>query len=175
MQGEHCSSPTRLTSFHSSPPVMTGPHGIAFSAVSFPGQEPAPTVLVVDSDADLTAVFRDVIEQEGFRVVTAPDSDRAFELLESGETPCLILLDLTLPARDLEKFRRRQLALPRIAQIPVVGFSDITGEEREARRLALSFVLRNPVNLHQVLETVAHYCSDPDHIDSSPRESSTIG
>jgi CheY-like chemotaxis protein len=125
------------------------------------------TVLVVDDDADLLDVLRDVIEEEQFRVLTARDGEEALRLLESGETPCLILLDLKMPGMDGQEFRRRQLLDPRTAHIPVVGFTGIANGEAEARRLALSSFLRKPVHLHQLLETVAHYCSDPDHLDSS--------
>ena len=132
------------------------------------------TVLVVDEEETLLEFFRDVIEQEGFHVETARDGAEALLLLESGETPCLILLDLNISGIDAEEFRRRQLSDPRLAGIPIVGFKGLSDDEGDARRLALSSYLRNPMHLHQVLETVAHYCSDPDHIDiSHPRTTAT--
>jgi CheY-like chemotaxis protein len=127
------------------------------------------TVLVVDDDADLLDVVREVIEEERFRVLTARDGEEALGLLEAGETPCLILLDMKMPGIDGQEFRRRQLGNPRLAAIPVVGFTGIVDSESEARRLALSSFLRKPVNLHQLLEAVAHYCSDPDHIEPPSR------
>jgi two-component system response regulator MprA len=127
------------------------------------------TVLVVDDDADLLDAVREVIEEERFRVLTARNGEEALGLLEAGETPCLILLDLKMPGMDGQEFRRRQLSNPRLAEIPVVGFTGIVDGESEARRLALSSFLRKPVNLHQLLEAVAHYCSDPDHIEPPSR------
>lgn len=123
------------------------------------------TVLVVDDDGDLLDVVRSVIEEEGYRVLTARDGKQAFEILGDHETPCLILLDLRMPGMDGPEFRRRQLADPRLAGIPVVGFSGLSNGDGEARLVALSSYLRKPVHLHQLLETVAHYCSDPDHLD----------
>jgi len=130
------------------------------------------TVLVVDDDADFLDVMRQVIEEENFRVLIASNGEEALRILESGETPCLIILDLKMPGMDGPEFRRRQLLHPRIAQIPVVGFTGAADGEAEARRLALSSYLQKPVHLHQLLETVAHYCSDPDHIDSASRPAS---
>ena len=127
------------------------------------------TVLVVDDDADLLDAVREVIEEERFRVLTARDGEEALGLLEAGETPCLILLDMKMPGMNGQEFRRRQLGNPRLAEIPVVGFTGIADSESEARRLALSSFLRKPVNLHQLLEAVAHYCSDPDHIEPPSR------
>jgi CheY-like chemotaxis protein len=133
-----------------------------------------PVVLVVDDDEDLLSVLREVIEEEGYRVATARDGEAALGLLQSDEKPCLILLDLKMPGMDGAEFRRRQLADPRLAAIPVVGFTGVWNGEEAAHRLALASFLRKPVNLHQLLETVAHYCSDPDHVDGK-RPVSAIG
>jgi CheY-like chemotaxis protein len=137
-----------------------------------PPEESTPvrrTVLVVDDDEDLLDVLRQVIEEERFRVLTARDGEEALRLLASGETPCVILLDLKMPGMDGSEFRRRQSENPRTAQIPVVGFTGVADGEGEAARLALASFLRKPVHLHQLLETVAHYCSDPDHLGSPSR------
>lgn len=130
-----------------------------------------PSVLVVDDDEDLLEVLREVIEDEGYRVRTAQDGQAALDLLRSEKPPCLILLDLKMPGMDGQGFRERQLADPRLAGIPVVGFTGLSNGQETAHRLALASFLRKPVNLHQLLDTVAHYCSDPDHF-GVPRSSS---
>jgi CheY-like chemotaxis protein len=140
-----------------------------------PADSERKTVLVVDEEETLLEFFRDVIEQEGFRVETARDGAEALLFLESGETPCLILLDLNISGMDAGEFRRRQLSDPRLAGIPIAGFKGLSDEEGDARRLALSSYLRNPMHLHQVLETVSHYCSDPDHIDVSHPRTTAAG
>jgi CheY-like chemotaxis protein len=132
-----------------------------------------PTVLVVDDDGDLLQVLGEVIEGEGFRAVTAKSGEQALELLNAGETPCMILLDLKMPGMGGEEFRRRQLADPRFSGIPVVGFTGLANGEADARRLALASFLRKPVKLHHLLEAIAHYCSDPDHIESFPPREAT--
>ncbi|MDQ5857026.1 MAG: response regulator [Acidobacteriota bacterium] len=132
-----------------------------------------PTVLVVDDDKDLLNVLREVIEEEGYRVLTAQNGEVALELLRSGEDPCMILLDLKMPGMDGHEFRRRQLAEPRFAAIPVVGFTGLENGEEVAHQLTLASVLRKPVHLHHLLETVAHYCSDPDHLEDFRPSSAT--
>jgi CheY-like chemotaxis protein len=131
-----------------------------------------PTVLVVDDDGDLLEVLQEAIAGEGYSVVTARNGEDALDLLRHGATPCVILLDLKMPGMGGEEFRRRQLAEPRFADIPVVGFTGLT--DVEARRLALASYLRKPVKLHLLLETIAHYCSDPDHVEGFvPAKSAT--
>jgi CheY-like chemotaxis protein len=132
-----------------------------------------PTVLVVDDDGDLLQVLGEVIEGEGFRAVTAKSGEQALELLNAGETPCVILLDLKMPGMGGEEFRRRQLGDPRFSGIPVIGFTGLANGEADARRLALASFLRKPVKLHHLLEAIAHYCSDPDHIESFPPREAT--
>ena len=131
-----------------------------------------PTVLVVDDDGELLEVLREVIEEDGYRVVTARNGEDALDRLRGGETPCIILLDVKMPGMGGEEFRRRQLADPSLAGIPVVGFTGLS--DVEARRLALASYLRKPVKLHHLLETIAHYCSDPDHVEGfAPAKSAT--
>lgn len=137
--------------------------------------EAKPTVLVVDDDGDLLEVLREVLEEEGYRSITARNGQHALELLRAGEKPCLILLDLKMPGMDGEEFRRLQLADSRLADIPVVGFTGLSNGEAEARRLALASYLRKPVKLHQLLEAIAHYCSDPDHLERSAQTRSAAG
>lgn len=135
--------------------------------------EKQSTVLVVDDDGDLLQVLGEVIEGEGYRAVTAKSGEQALEVLHSGETPCVILLDLKMPGMGGEEFRRRQLADARFAGIPVVGFTGLANVEADAGRLALASYLRKPVKLHHLLEAIAHYCSDPDHIEPSPPREAT--
>ncbi len=135
--------------------------------------ESTKTVLVVDDDGELLAVLREVIEEEGYRAVTARNGEHAFELLRAGERPCLIILDLKMPGMDGAEFRRLQLTDSRLTHIPVVGFTGLSEGEGEARRLGLASFLRKPVKLHRLLETVAHYCSDPDHLDRREATSAT--
>ena len=132
------------------------------------------TVLIVDDDPAFLRAVQEVVEQEGLRTLTARDGAEAFRVLESGETPCLILLDLRMPGMNGREFRERQILDPRWAGIPVVGFSGASNGPNEATLLALSSFLRKPVHLHQLLETVEHYCSDPDHIERAA-DSSAVG
>lgn len=123
------------------------------------------TVLVVDDDEDLLEIVRDVILQEGFDVIVAQDGAEALERMRTGKVPCLVLLDLKMPGMSGQEFRRRQLEDEKLAGVPVVGFTGLSNGEDEARLLALSSYLRKPVHLHHLLETVSHYCSDPDHLE----------
>jgi CheY-like chemotaxis protein len=56
------------------------------------------SILVVDDDPDIRETLRDVIEAEGFAVVTADSGRAALEALIMGLRPRLIVLDLMMPS-----------------------------------------------------------------------------
>ena len=79
-----------------------------------------PTVLVVDDDANITALLRRAFALEGYDVTTAatgPDATR--ELL--GKAPDIIVLDVMLPGYDgVEVLRRLRAAEGNGARVPVL-------------------------------------------------------
>jgi DNA-binding response OmpR family regulator len=69
------------------------------------------TVLVVDDDRHIAELVVLHLEREGFRVVTAHDSERALALVQQ-ERPSLVVLDVMLPGRSgfevCQEVRRRE-------------------------------------------------------------------
>ena len=55
--------------------------------------------LVVDDDAALQEVLRDVLEAEGYTVVTADDGEQALRQWDEAR-PDLVLLDIRMPGMD---------------------------------------------------------------------------
>jgi DNA-binding response OmpR family regulator len=62
-------------------------------------QTPGPRVLVIEDEASMRTVLRDVLESEDFRVFTSADGDDGLEQAIK-EKPDLILLDVMLPKLD---------------------------------------------------------------------------
>ncbi|MEE0264542.1 MAG: response regulator transcription factor, partial [Acutalibacteraceae bacterium] len=56
-------------------------------------------VLIIDDDEDLSFIISDMLEDYGYNVTCAENSEKAFELLESN-TYHVILLDINLPDAD---------------------------------------------------------------------------
>lgn len=67
----------------------------------------AKTILVVDDERDTLQMIRDLLEGEGYGVLTAESGAIALDMLRS-ETPDLIILDLMMPAMDGFEFVRRK-------------------------------------------------------------------
>ena len=56
------------------------------------------TVLVVEDEQHLREMIRDALELNGYAVVTAEHGEDALTKLAEIEHPCLVILDLLMPA-----------------------------------------------------------------------------
>ncbi len=119
-----------------------------------------PRILVVDDEDDLRESIADLLRSEGFDVATASDGSHALSYLRgAGQTVALILLDLTMPEVDGCTFRRRQLADPALASIPVVILSGEHNVRVVAASLGVADFLIKPIELAMLLNVVQRYCS----------------
>lgn len=111
------------------------------------------TVLVVDDDADVTDTMREILEDEGHRVMVANNGRQALELARSVR-PDLVLLDLEMPEMDGRHFLALVRATPELASVQVVVLSG----SADARSLGAEAVTK-PLRLDTLLgliDRVAH-------------------
>lgn len=81
-----------------SPPTDSGPvPGSAARPGAPPAPEPPNTILVVDDEPLARQMFTDLLEAQGFRVISVARGEEAFSFLGEVE---LVLLDAMLPGRD---------------------------------------------------------------------------
>jgi CheY-like chemotaxis protein len=95
------------------------------------------TILVADDDPTIVRLLTLVLEQDGFRVVTASDGEAALRLARL-EHPDLILLDWQMPNADgMEVTRRlRNEPNPALRGVPVVLITAQSGPENTATGFA---------------------------------------
>ena len=116
-------------------------------------------VCVVDDDADIREIVKDVLSFEGYDVVAAGDGESALELLRSrGRDYGLILLDLMMPHMNGWEFRRKQLEDPGLASIPVVLLTGAGNAAKTTDDLRVAGTIEKPVDLEALLAKVALYC-----------------
>jgi DNA-binding response OmpR family regulator len=91
------------------------------------------TVLAVDDEEDILTIIRHNLEREGHRVLTAPNGDRALELVRE-EKPDVVVLDVMMPGTDgwgvlnMIKAEREELAA-----IPVLMLTARAADEDRIR------------------------------------------
>lgn len=115
-------------------------------------------VLIVEDDADTRDAMASLLRMEGYSVEGAEDGEAALEKIHGGVTPCLILLDLMMPEVDGHEFRRRQLAEPEIANVPVIVYSALRDVGILATRMGAVAALRKPFDPAQLLAVVREHC-----------------
>ncbi len=114
-------------------------------------------VLVVDDDRDIRETLQELIEDEGYDVLTARHGAEALEKLRERR-PGLIVLDLFMPVMDGAEFRRRQLADPALAQVPVVVISAAAGLDERVAAMRAEDHFEKPIRLDDLLAAIARFC-----------------
>jgi CheY-like chemotaxis protein len=120
----------------------------------------APTILVVDDDANIARALSNLLEDEGYRVVAAENGKRGLELVEAGLRPNAIILDLMMPVMDGWDFRAEQLKDPAIRETPVIVLT-ATGFSRRTIREQFGGVecLAKPPSTDHLLDTLRRVCA----------------
>ena len=125
--------------------------------MSFPAPRPAQNkpLLVVDDDADLRELLRELLELQGYTVTTAVNGQDALTHLRDSPPPAVILLDLMMPIMDGSQFLEEQRKDPDLARIPVVTMT----AGRNLEHLAAGHpLLAKPFDLDKLLELLERSC-----------------
>lgn len=112
------------------------------------------SVLIIEDDEGVRNSLAELLDEEGFDVRVASDGEDALGLLQDGPLPSLILLDLMMPSMNGEEFRARQMADPRLANIPVIVVSARPDVEERARELAADDYLMKPMSFEALIHVV---------------------
>lgn len=120
------------------------------------------TVLVVDDEEDIRDYLAAVLEDAGFRVITAADGNQAIERLREAPVD-FVSLDLVMPNKSGMRFLREMRQNPAWASIPFVVVTahahDEQGKDDLQRILAErssgpGLCLEKPIQPEQYVETV---------------------
>lgn len=109
------------------------------------------TVLLVDDEHAILDALSGILEDEGFRVVTAGNGREALARLEEG-MPDVALVDVMMPVMDGRELLREMQGDPRWRGIPVVLMSAVPQGilERDAPLTCAGF-FQKPFDLWQLL------------------------
>ncbi len=121
-------------------------------------------VLIVEDDRDTREMLAALLGLEGFCAISAEDGLEALHLLRTvrhraPNTPCLVLLDLTMPRLSGKEFRRAQLGDPTVAGVPVAVMSGAVNLEERARALGAVATVPKPIDVDALLTVVKRYCA----------------
>jgi two-component system nitrogen regulation response regulator NtrX len=110
------------------------------------------TVLVVDDEEGIRQSLGDILEDEGYEVISAENGSDALSIIDT-DSPDLVFLDIWLPDRDgieiLEEIRTKKPTLP---VVMISGHATIDLAVKATRIGAYDF-LEKPLSLDRVLLT----------------------
>ena|SRR6059058_6025794 len=115
-----------------------------------------PRVLVVDDDADIRAVLREALEQEGHAVDEAEDGAEALARMDAA-CPDAVLLDLAMPGMDGFAFARAARAHRCDHALPIVVMSaayDLRAAAAQLRPLGVRACVAKPFDLVAMLGAI---------------------
>jgi DNA-binding NtrC family response regulator len=107
-------------------------------------------ILIADDDKNIQFAFRQIFERDGFEVLTAENGREALDLLEEGNEPMMIFMDVTMPEMTgLEALQRiRDLGL----EIPVViitGFGTMQTAVKAVQLGAYEYITK-PLDIDKI-------------------------
>jgi signal transduction histidine kinase/CheY-like chemotaxis protein len=133
----------------------------AFAAAVAPASTPvaprAGSILLVEDDVDCREVLQQVLDQEGYPVVSVADTGAAISILHKSR-PAMVLLDLRLSREDGRSVLHHIRENPSLSDVPVYiisGTSEVswTGSGEGLDRIDGFF--EKPINLPKLLGTVS--------------------
>lgn len=121
-------------------------------------------VMVVEDDEAIREVVQQVLESEGFEVLTACNGKEAIATLERLEQPCLILLDLMMPEMNGWEFLEHRKQSFFIQQLPVVVVSAVAEKHELPTGIQ---IVRKPPDIEALLALAHHYCVPSSNVPSA--------
>lgn len=111
-------------------------------------------ILIVEDDMDIREALEQILEGEGYQVVSAPNGKVALDRMREFK-PQLVLLDLMMPVMNGWQFRQSQRQDEALAKVPVVIISADGSARREATAMGVQGFMQKPIELEDLLGVVA--------------------
>jgi CheY-like chemotaxis protein len=120
-----------------------------------------PTLLVVDDEESVLAVFRRIFRRDGYRLLTATNAKDAFEVLAT-HTVQVVISDKLMPNMDGIEFLSRVKAMyPDTVRIVLSGYTEVSAVTDAVNRGSVFKFLTKPWDddalRSHVREAFAHY------------------
>ena len=117
-----------------------------------------PVILVVDDDAPILLLMRNLLREFGFEPVVAASGAQAIEEA-SRRTPDLILLDRNMPGMTGDEVMEQLRASDGLASVPVLIVSGEPLGPDEIQRLGATGAVLKPFDVPALVETIRGHVS----------------
>jgi two-component system chemotaxis response regulator CheY len=112
----------------------------------------AKKIMIVDDEPDIRAPVKEVLERNGYKVVTAVNADDCLKKVRAGEKPDLILMDIIMPGTPVREI------VPKLSKIKIAYLSVVLISEAEKEDLMKSKnivgIIQKPFKLAELIKRV---------------------
>jgi DNA-binding response OmpR family regulator len=118
------------------------------------------TVLLIDDDPDIVEAMRELLEHEGYRVLTAPDGLTGL-MVASQEKPELVVTDMMMPGKSGFVVLDTIKQWPNPARVVMITGTPSHHHQAYAEILGADEYLHKPFSLDRLLAVVRRLCPPP--------------
>ncbi len=119
------------------------------------------TILIVDDDQSINSIFEFILQQAGYKTITANSGEGCLDIIKSEQEIDLIFLDFKMPGLSgLEAFRKIQKIKPQALVIMMTGYSSDT-LLKEAFELGAYGIIYKPFDVEEVLSIIKNIFKHP--------------
>ena len=115
-----------------------------------------PLVLIVEDDEETLRMMRVLLTSWGYDAACARNGAEALEQMRQ-QRPCLVLLDMHMPVMGGSEFRRRQLAEPELASVPILCLTAHYEPEQVTAQIGAPCI-RKPPDFRAIIDAVKERC-----------------
>ena len=114
-------------------------------------------VLLIDDEPDLRECIAELLEGEGYKVKQAENGKAALEILKTGHTPRVIVLDYMMPVMDGKTFCEHAAKDGHISSIPIILLTAANVPEDITATMKVAAQLEKPIHIDKFLAAVKSY------------------
>lgn len=112
-----------------------------------------PLILVVDDDAPILMLMRNLLREFGFEAITAASGSEAIEKARA-HNPRLMLLDRNMPGMTGDEVLKQLRADGGLAELPVLILSGEPLDPAEIKRIGATGAVLKPFDVPALIETI---------------------
>ena len=116
-------------------------------------------ILFVEDEPTLQKELNEILQQEGFKILSAFDGEEALKM-SRAENPDLILLDLILPKKDGFEVLKELKADEKMKDIPVIVLTNLEGVgdvEKAIELGATTYLVKANYKLEDVVRKIKDF------------------
>ena len=120
-------------------------------------------ILLVEDEADIREIYKELLGMEGYTVVEASDGDEALTKALAGDWD-LLLLDIMLPKRDGLEVLSNIKSTPELKSRPVVLLTNLDKDSILQACMQLGaniYLVKSNITPQEIVKEVAKYNPEP--------------